>query len=403
MGRFLGVPILIRDQAWGNLYLCDGHGGAPFTADDEEAVVILAEWAAVAIENARLFAGSERRRVALQRAVRRLEASNAIARALGGETDLDRILALIVERGRGLIDARGLLILLRHAGGLTVAAQSGEVPAGLARRETVPDALGLADEGGVLVPLTYRGQSLGILVVFGGSADDDDHATLQSFAASAATAVATARSVEEQRLRDAMHAAEEERKRWARELHDETLQGLGGLRMLLTAAARSTDPDGLRTGVATAVRQLEEEIDALRGLIRELRPAALDELGPAEAIEGLAARIGERSGIAVTAHVDLAGRRYAPEVETAIYRIVQEAVTNAVRHSAAGRVVIDVESLDGLVRVRVSDDGRGFDPERSSAGFGLVGMRERVGLLRGELHVSSSAAGTTVTAAVPAP
>jgi signal transduction histidine kinase len=403
MRTFLGVPILIGDEAWGNLYLCDKHGGEPFTADDEAAVVALAEWAAIALENARLLESSERRSVELQRAVHRLEASSAIARALGGETDLDRILELIVDRGRGLIDARGLLILLRRSGGLVVAARSGQVPADIGRGDAVPDALGLADDGATLVPLAYRGQSLGILVIFGGGAGDEDQLMLQSFAASAATAVATARTVEEQRLRDAMRAAEEERKRWARELHDETLQGLGGLRMLLTAATRGSDPDRLREGVTSAIRQLEGEIDALRGLIRELRPAALDELGPAAAIEGLASRLSERSGIAVTALVRLADERYAPEVETALYRIVQEAVTNAVRHSGAQRVTIDVSGHAGTLEIRVCDDGQGFDPAGTRDGFGLIGMRERVALLNGELAIASSPDGTTITALVPVP
>jgi signal transduction histidine kinase len=403
MQTFLGVPILIGEEAWGNLYLCDKHGGEPFTAADEAAVVALAEWAAIALENARLLEDSERRGVKLQRAVRRLEASSAIARALGGETDLDRILELIVDRGRGLIDARGLLILLRRSGGLVVAARSGQVPAGIGRGDAVPDALGLAEDGATLVPLAYRGQSLGILVVFGGCADEEDRVMLQSFAASAATAVATARTVEEQRLRDAMHAAEEERKRWARELHDETLQGLGGLRMLLTAATRSSDPDRLREGVTSAIRQLEGEIDALRGLIRELRPAALDELGPAAAIEGLASRISERTGITVTADVRLADQRHPAELETALYRIVQEAVTNAVRHSGARRVTIDVAGHPGTLQVRVSDDGKGFDPADARDGFGLTGMRERVALLNGELAIASSPGGTTITALVPVP
>ncbi len=399
MDTFLGVPVLIRGEAWGNLYLCEKAGGEPFSDADEEAVVVLAEWAAIAIENARLYQGSERRRGDLERAVHRLEATNAIARALGGETDLARILELIVERGRALIDARGLLILLREpGGGLGVAAGDGDVPEGV----QVGDTLGLAAADGVLVPLVFRGQSLGMLVAFGGRGDGDDELLLQGFAASAATAVATARTVEEQRLRDAMRAAEEERRRWARELHDDTLQGLGGLRMLLSAAARGDDPERLRVAVAQAVGRIEEEIDSLRGLIRELRPAALDELGPAAAIEGLAARTAEREGIGVTADVQLSATRYAPEIETALYRIVQEAVTNAVRHAGATRVAIAVGDGDGCVRIAIGDDGRGFDPAAcGDGGLGLTGMRERVALLHGELEISSSGAGTTVAAAIP--
>jgi len=396
MATFLGVPVMIHGEAWGNLYLCDKTGGEPFTAADEDSVVMLAEWAAIAIENARNYQESERRRVKLERMLRRLEATTAIARAVGGETDLERVLELIVERGRGLIDARGLVILLREAGGMVVAAEAGEVPA------TIRDPLGLAAAGGALVPLIFRGQSLGMLVAFGGRGDGDDEPLLQAFAASAATAVATARTVEEQRLRDAMRAAEEERRRWARELHDDTLQGLGGLRMLLVATARINDPERLQSAVRDAVGRIEEEIDGLRGLIRELRPAALDELGLAAAIEGLAGRAAEREQIDVIADVRPQATRYPPELETAVYRIVQEGLTNAIRHAGATRVTISVDDRAGVIYASVTDDGRGFDPAAPDEGFGLTGMRERVSLLRGELEITSSPEGTTIAAAIPA-
>ncbi len=403
METFLGVPVLIRGEAWGNLYLCEKAGGEPFSEADEQAVVVLAEWAAIAIENARLYQDSEHRRGELERAVRRLEATTAIARAVGGETDLARILELIVKRGRALVGARGLAILLRERGGLVVAAAAGDVPPEIhgAHLAGDRDALGLAGQDGMLVPLVFRGQSLGMLAALGARGDDDEESLLQAFAASAATAVATARTVEEQRLRDAMHAAEAERRRWARELHDDTLQGLGGLRMLLNSATRTRDPERAWDVVAQAVARLEEEIDGLRGLIRELRPAALDELGAAAAIEGLATRTAEREGITVTADVRLPTARYAPELETALYRIVQEAVTNAVRHAHARRVEIAVREASGALHARISDDGRGFDPGAPREGFGLTGMRERVALLHGELEIASSADGTVVSAALP--
>lgn len=406
MEKFLGVPIMIRGQAWGNLYLCDRRDGEPFSDADEHAVVVLAEWAAIAVENARLYHNSESRRIELERAVRRLEATTAIARALGGETDLDRILELIVKRGRALVDARGMLILLREGGGLVVAAAAGDVPAEIrgtqlaGETDRVRDALGLARDS-VLVPLVFRGRSLGMLAALGAQDDGDNEQLLQAFAASAATAVSTARHVEEQRLRDAMLAAEAERQRWARELHDDTLQGLGGLRMMLNAAARSGDPEKLRAGVVDAVKRIEQEIDDLRGLIRELRPAALDELGLAAAIEGLAERTAARTGITVTAEVELGAARYPADVETGLYRIVQEATTNAIRHAGASAVRIDVSEDEGVLLARITDDGGGFDPGAPAEGFGLIGMRERVALLHGELEIASSANGTTVSVALP--
>ena len=244
-----------------------------------------------------------------------------------------------------LIDARGMLILLRERGGLVVAAAPATCRRGPGRPagggpDGVRDALGLAGDG-LLVPLVFRGQSLGMLVALGARGDDDDEPLLQAFAASAATAVATARTVEEQRLRDAMRAAEAERRRWARELHDDTLQGLGACGCCSTRRPAPVTPSGC-AALVDAVARIEEEIDGLRGLIRELRPAALDELGLAAAIEGLASRTADRHGIVVSATSISAPVRYPAEVETALYRIVQEAVTNAVRHAGASRVEIDV-------------------------------------------------------------
>jgi signal transduction histidine kinase len=409
METFLGTPVLIRGEAWGNLYLTEKAGGGPFTQADEDAVVVLAEWAGIAIENARLYHETNRRRTDLEQAVRRFEATTAIARAVGGETDLDRVLELIVKRGRALVDARGVVILLRHADGLVIAAGAGELPEGV-RGERVDDperlrasldALGLETDDSMLVPLMFRGQSLGMLACFGARGDTEDERLLQAFAASAATAVATARSVEEQRLRDSMRASEEERRRWARELHDDTLQDLGALRMLLVAARRSADPERIGTALDEAVGRLEESISDLRGLIRELRPAALDELGAAAAIEGLAGRLVERHGIEVAVDVQLDRTRYAPDVETALYRLVQEALTNAVKHAGATHLRVMVSDGGDALHVTIADDGAGFDPDAPHAGFGLGGMRERVALLHGEFAITSSAEGTQVTAVLP--
>jgi signal transduction histidine kinase len=390
----IDVPIAVEGRPWGRLRLREKADGQQFDDADEQAATALAEWAAIAVANAR------RRR--------RLETTIDIARALGGETDLQRILDLIVHRGLELFEARGVLILLREPGGLRVAAVAGEAPPrfdGAPLRcgpDRVVDALGLAGHDGTVVPLVFRGRTLGMLVVLAGAARCEPHTLLSSFASSAATAVASARSVEERRLRDAMHAAEEERRRWARELHDTTLQGLGGLRILITAGSRTDDPERLRPILRRAMTRLEHEIAGLRELVRELRPAALDELGLAAAIEGLAARTASRERIAVTADVQLARPRLDPDLETAIYRILQEATANAVRHADAHHVDLSLTESDDAVHVRVTDDGRGFDPGARADGYGLLGMRERVALLHGELEIVSSDDGTVITAALPA-
>ena len=125
MHSFLGVPIVVRGQAYGNLYLTEKEGG-DFDAADEEAATILAEWAAVTIFNVRLYGQSEEERGALERAVHGLEATTEIARAVGGETDRSRVLETIAKRTRALVGARSLLVLLRDGGRSEVVAAAGE-------------------------------------------------------------------------------------------------------------------------------------------------------------------------------------------------------------------------------------------------------------------------------------
>jgi len=211
-------------------------------------------------------------------------------------------------------------------------------------------------------------------------------------------------SAREQAARGRLQAAEAERSRWARELHDETLQGLAGLHVLLASGARAGMGEGLRDCVRQAQQHIADEMEKLRGLISELRPAALDELGLEASLRDLAERIQHVYGLDVEARFELAAseRRPASEIETAAYRLVQECLNNAARHADAKLVVVEVTRQDGSMRIRVSDDGRGFDPARENAGFGLSGMRERVELLDGELRITSEpSSGTQVLAELP--
>jgi signal transduction histidine kinase len=333
-----------------------------------------------------------------------------------------------------------MVIMLEQEGELVVAAGAGELHAGVhgqrvplentvsgrvlqtRRAERVTDArttlqasLGALEfeaDDALLVPLVFRGRAVGVLAAYDrmsdeGPFDREHERLLGSFAASAATAVATGKSVEEQRLRQSIEASEQERRRWARELHDETLQSLAALRVGLSSAMRGS-ADDLRSAVETAVESVTEEIANLRALIVELRPAALDEYGTAAAIESLAERTAAREGIVIDVEIDLAFERgdeelrHTPELESTTYRLVQESLTNAVRHADATHISIDVREHDGCVEVAIADDGRGFDPAiTDSGGFGLMGMRERVELADGELDISSGAEGTTVRARLP--
>ena len=346
MTTFLGAPILMRGEAWGNIYLTDKAGG-DFAESDTEAIVILAEWAAVAIANARLYQDVEERRDELERAVRALEATTTIARALGGELELERVLELVAKRARALVEARSLLILLLEEDDLEVVATAGELKpatagARLSVKGTVPGEVArsgvaerLADVGArlplglreltgdantaLLVPLTFKGRTSGVLValdrlVDGPEFDVEDERMLRAFATSAATAVATAKSVEADRLRHTIEAAELERGRWARELHDETLQALGALRIRLETALQGGDVDRIGVTATKVAATLGDEIEKLQVLITELRPAALDDIGLKPALESLVQRAAAASGMEVQLAVDLdyASGRHPP-------------------------------------------------------------------------------------------
>ena len=438
MRSFLGAPIVVRGEAWGNLYLTEKEGAEDFDDDDVEAIVVLAEWAAIAIDNARLFGTSERRRGELERAVRGMDAAQDIALALGDETDLDRVLELIVKRARALVDSDALLIwladqdvlrLAAHAGNATPPANA-EIPlegstAGAALRSALPIRIDDVSTGllvdparfgldgahsALLVPLVFRGRGLGVLAAFdhigqAATFSADDERALRSFAASAATAVATARSVEAQRLRDSIAVAEAERQRWARDLHDETLQGLGAIKLALSAALRA-DPDAARPRIEGAVAQLEREITALRGIIADLRPPALDELGLEPALRTLAERVGTLHGLRLELDLELGERRLDAEIETIAYRVAREALTNVVKHAAATRVHLELRATASALELCVHDDGRGFEEPAAerSGGYGITGMRERAEIGGGSLRVEGhDTGGTTVALTLPLP
>ena len=254
-----------------------------------------------------------------------------------------------------------------------------------------------------------RGEAVGVLAAFDraddGKFSDDDELLLTAFAASAANAVAMRRSVESDRLRSSIAAADAERTRWARELHDETLQGLGALRLLLSSARRSGELTRTALVVDEAIEQIEHEIENLHAIISDLRPASLDELGLRPALEALLDRRRQHTGLAVTMDLELPelvdGGGLPPALESTIYRLVQEALTNVVKHARARSARVAVSTTASTVSIEVEDDGIGFSPDTKADGFGLEGMRERVFLVGGTLKVESSEHGTLVHVELP--
>jgi two-component system, NarL family, sensor histidine kinase DevS len=436
MRSFLGVPISIRGEIYGNLYMTEKEGAEEFDREDEEAALTLAIWAGIAIENARLYTTLSEREAEVEQALHRAETSVDIARAVGGETDVARVLDLIVKRARALVEARTLLVLLRKGGRLQVAAQAGHVGPEVekltipvedsvfqaAMQERVSQHLErgsspsearvrerLGAEAALVVPLLFRERAVGILLALdreaGGSEfDQEDLRLLQAFAASAATAVATAQAVESDLLQQQVETGEQERQRWARELHDETLQSLAAIRITLATALQSDVPDRAEKVAVAAeqtVDQLEGQINELSRLINDLRPASLERLGLTGALRALVEESGSRGGFDATAELEIEAE-LSGEEERVVYRLAQEALNNVVKHSSATRAALRANLADGALRVVVEDDGEGFDPNLVDGGRGLVGMRERVALLGGQLEVTSQPEqGTKITATVP--
>jgi signal transduction histidine kinase len=337
-----------------------------------------------------------------------VEATAAVIMLLEGEE-------LVVEATAGDIVASAAGAHVPIAGSLSGevvltgrAIRIGDVQSQLKRRPVVMAGA----KSALLVPLVIRGTTHGVLAAFDRRTDGpeftaEDETLMSGFGVSAAAAVATARSVAEDRLRLSIEAAELERTRWARELHDDTLQGLAALGVMLGTALRADSEEATRKAAERAVAQIREEAAKLRALIAELRPPALDEIGLRAAVESLVERTTTTQGLEMTTEIalagDAAGTRLSPEVESTAYRIIQEGLTNVAKHSGATAADVRLIETDGLLEVAVRDNGRGFEASAPRSGFGLTGMRERVELLGGTVAVESSPAGlgTLVRALIP--
>jgi signal transduction histidine kinase len=436
MESFLGAPVIVRGEPYGNLYLTDKQGG-DFDEDDEEALVVLADWAAVAIENARSYSDVEERRADLERAVMTLEVSNEIARALAGETDLDRILELIVKRARALTHARSTLVLLQRGDDLVVSSVAGELGAALlgerlpvegtvagqvlrsGRPERLADARGrlrfaLAEQtdaqSGLFVPMVLRGRAIGVLAAFdrlrdGPEFSPADERLMNGFATSAAAAVATAQTAGAETMRRSIEAQEQERRRWARELHDDTLQELAALKLLLGSLRRLEGPEARAAALDEATERVTAAIGALRTLIADLRPAALDQFGLHAALEALVERVAKLDEVEVSLRFERSapdGARFSAQVEDAAYRLVQEALMNVAKHAHVARAEVVVRETPGSLDLVVSDSGAGFEVEADAGGYGLLGMRERIALLGGTLSIETAPTqGTVIRATIP--
>ena len=432
MKTFLGVPILLRGVAYGNLYLTEKAGGEEFTDQDQELVQLLAAQAAVAIENARLYESATRWGDELRSLA---EVGNALAT----EIELPRLLELIVTRLRELIDARLVFIAMPQADGEmlveTITGDNAERYVGMKldptrskssrvlerRRSERVDSLiedpevdqhaarHMGARTGLFVPLVVRDRPIGVIV-----AQDKQHTDprftdgdvriAEAFAERAAIAIDLSERVAGDALRRVVEGQELERKRLARELHDETGQALTSMLLGLRSIEEATrDQPQVRESVLALRELVVSTLHDVRRLAVELRPKALDDFGLVPALERLAETFAEQTAIEVHVQATLGDERLGPEIETALYRIVQEALTNVVKHAQASTISVVLTKKGDRVTALIEDDGQGFDASGGSGdGLGLLGIRERTALLRGRVAVESSeGTGTTVVVEVP--
>ena len=431
MNTFLGVPIMLRGVAYGNFYLTEKASGEDFTTEDEEMVSLLAGQAAVAIENARLYE-------ATMHWSKQLESLNEVGNALATETDLGRLLDLVARRLLELLDARLVAVMLPAGDDeLRFAAVSGEggeaflgrtLPRASSKTGRVYDRgqsersdsvlddpevsrdviRGFGVRTGLWVPLVVRSETIGVIAVHDKLSPDarftdNDLRLAETFASRAAVAVDLSQRIQRDALRRIVDAQELERRRLARELHDETGQALSSILLGLRALDEKVESAVARAAVADVRELVVATLHDVRRLAIELRPKVLDDFGLVPAVDRLTETFGAQTGIGIRFESSLADERLPPEVETALFRIIQESLTNIVKHSRARNISIVLARKPGAVVAVIEDDGQGFDPGSvREGGFGLEGMRERVGLLDGRLQIESAeGAGTTLIAEVP--
>jgi signal transduction histidine kinase len=430
MRSFLGVPIFVRGVVYGDLYLAEKEGGE-FTEGDEEIVTLLAAQTGLTIEKVQIHEGATHW-------IRQLETLDELTLSVLEERDVSRLLELVARRLRELLGARGVLISLpASSGGLRVVVAEGkgladlvgyDVPSESRHARTFTrgkseriDSL-LADPevdqvlagrvgavAALFVPLIFHERSLGIIYAFNKEGPDprftDDDVRLgEAFGARAALAVHLSERVARETVDAILEAQEAERSRIARELHDETGSALTAVLLGLTAIDGAATLPEARGASAALRKNASSALENVGRLAFALRPPALDEFGLAPALKDLSGRLEGRGGPKVKLEIDLpAGRRLPSKLETAVFRITQEALTNVVKHADATTVRITLECRERSVVLTVEDDGRGFSQGRQAdGGFGLVGMRERVASVNGALHIESkTGAGTRLAAELP--
>jgi signal transduction histidine kinase len=421
MHRFLGVPIRVRDEVFGNLYLTEKNGGGEFDEQDEIIVKALASAAGIAIENARLYDATRRRE-------RWLDASAEVTQALLSGTEPAQALRLIARHGRELAAAATSIIVVPDDGGrlLRVLVVDGDGdsdggPHDLAfsaegtmsaavlttgrprtvadlRREAGPLPVldRLPDGPALLVPLGAPPRVRGVLVVIErrGSAPFTEpvERMLHAFASQAAVGLELA----DARMAAERHGLVDDRERIARDLHDVVVQRLFASAMSLTAAARLIDRPDVASRVERTVDDLDATIRQIRSTIFALQSAKEDASDTLRGrlvttVQAAAEQLGFAPGLQLAGELDNA---VPDELGDQLAPVLQESLSNVVKHAHAHQVTAVVELAGGWLRVSVADDGVGLPAQRRNSG--LANLAERAELLGGRFTAGPGVTGGTV-------
>ena len=446
MGTFLGVPVRVRGEVFGNLYLTEKRNGLSFTAEDERTVMALAAAAAVAIENARLYERTRTRE-------RWQQAVADIANSVLGGSEADEVLALIANRARALTGADVVFVALGEESGLAVEIVDGRtdpveggprvsderaataqavldcvsswpdqrIPEGsiaydvMQQRSTVVDPHGAgviacSDYGSLgpalLIPLSTQDRALGVLVLVWTDVHDFVPQDTMDLAASFGSQAAVTLVLAEARREHERLAVYEDRDRIARDLHDLVIQRLFATGMMLQGTTRIDNvPDAVTDRVSRSVDELDETIKEIRQTIFALHEP-VD--GPTSSARGRVRReisqsaslLGFEPAVRFTGPVD---SMLAPEIAEHLMAALREALTNAAKHAEARRVEVIVQIEGGDVVLVVSDDGVGIAADGPGRRSGVANIDSRAHELGGSCRLErvSAEGGTRMTWRVP--
>ena len=442
----LMLPLLARDRVVGLVELIDDVKERDYTPKDIRLAESLAVHAAIAIENARLYEQAQQEIVERKRVEERLTTVRILGRELVLSRDEQQVAQATIDAAMFLLQCQSCELWLvdeeekrltrRAVKAKQRAADAAPPPpdsepgiiAAVARNGAsiyLPDAreaprhVGASTGTGseLCVPLKVEDRVIGTLNAKSeklAAFDDDAQQILSTLADQTALAIENARLYERMRTardrlqtisRQLVEVQEAERRHIARELHDEIGQILTGLRLVVEMST-TLPADQVETSLGEALTLVNELAVRVRSLSLDLRPTTLDDLGLAPALRWHFERYTAQTNVHVIfKHTGVEGRRFAPEIESTVYRIVQEALTNVARHSGAVEVTARLWADQNTLGIQIEDQGTGFDSELAltdGASSGLSGMYERAALLGGQLTVKAApGAGARLTAEFP--